>query len=64
MRSCFRGFDKDGSGSIDKEELAAALKESGSNLSDADVSRIIQLVDKDGSGTLDYEEFIAQVFGK
>jgi len=63
MRSVFRSFDKDGSGSIDHNELKAAMKEAGSNLSDADVDRIIKMVDKDGSGTLNYEEFIKEVFG-
>jgi Ca2+-binding EF-hand superfamily protein len=64
MRSCFRSFDKDGSGSIDAKELKAALKECGSNMSDEEVNRLIQLVDKDGSGSLNYEEFIAKVFGQ
>jgi len=64
MRSVFRSFDKDGSGTIDRTELETALKETGANLSPKELDRIIQLTDKDGTGTLDYEEFIAQVFGK
>jgi Ca2+-binding EF-hand superfamily protein len=64
MRNIFRAFDKDDSGTIDRAELTAALKESGAEISPAEIDRIIAMVDKDGSGTLDYEEFIAQVFGK
>jgi len=64
MRKCFRGFDKDGSGSIDREELRGAMREYNSDMPDTEVERLLQIVDKDGSGSIDYEEFIAQVFGK
>ena len=64
MRSCFRGFDKNGDGKIDSAELDQVFREMGKVLPKADLDRIIQLADKDSSGALDYEEFIAQVFGK
>jgi len=64
MRACFREFDVDSSGTIDAKELKEVINKCGSNLSDAEVARLVQLVDKDGSGTLSYEEFIAHVFGK
>jgi Ca2+-binding EF-hand superfamily protein len=63
MRSLFRSFDKDGSGSIDRAELDAVFKEMGKSFSDDELKRMIQLADKDASGTLEYEEFIAHVFG-
>jgi len=64
MRKCFRGFDVDGSGSIDRNELKNAMREYNSDMTDAEIDRLIQIVDKDGSGCINYEEFIAQVFGK
>ena len=64
MRACFREFDRDGSGSIEAKELKEVMKKCGSNLSDAEVTRLVQIIDKDGSGTVSYEEFIAHVFGK
>lgn len=64
MRQCFREFDRDGSGSIEASELKEVMNKSGSNLSDTEVARLVQIVDKDGSGTVSYEEFIAHVFGK
>jgi calmodulin len=63
MRSLFRSFDKDGSGSIDRSELDAVFKEMGKSFSEDELKRMIQLSDKDASGTLEYEEFISHVFG-
>lgn len=60
MRRCFREFDRDGDGTIDRAELGEALAKS--NLTAAEVDRIMALSDKDGSSRLSYEEFIAQVF--
>jgi Ca2+-binding EF-hand superfamily protein len=63
MRSLFRSFDKDGSGSIDRSELDAVFKEMGKSFTDDELKRMIQLADKDATGTLEYEEFIGYVFG-
>jgi len=64
MRSVFQGFDKDGSGKIDKNELKAVFAEMGKSFTDQELHRMIELADKDGSGTLEYEEFIAYCFGQ
>lgn len=64
MRSCFRSFDTDNSGSIDRKELQAVFAELGRTLSEEEVARLISLSDKDDSGTINYEEFIAEVFGQ
>lgn len=63
MRSAFRAFDKDGSGSIDRHELHAVLNEFRQTYSEADAARLIELGDTDNSGCLNYEEFIARAFG-
>jgi len=64
MRRCFREFDKDGSGSIDRSELRNAMREYNCEISEEEIDRLLQIVDKDESGSINYEEFIAQVFGK
>lgn len=63
MRSIFRKFDADNSGSIDRAELQNVLSEMGSQVSEADVERIIQLADQDGSQSLNYEEFVKELCG-
>jgi len=64
MRSCFRQFDTDGSGSIDAKELKQVFAEMGKAFTDAEMERMIGLADKDNTGTLEYEEFIKHCFGK
>lgn len=64
LRQCFREFDKDGSGEIDRQELKQVFAEMGKSFSDEELERMIGLADKDASGTMNYEEFIKQVFGK
>jgi calmodulin len=63
MRACFRSFDKNGDGTIDRNELDAVFRELGRVMPAEDLQRIIQLADRDGSGSLDYHEFVQQVFG-
>jgi len=62
MRQVFREFDVNGDGTISREELGNALQQS--NLSSAEVDRILQLADADGSSTISYEEFIEKVFSE
>jgi len=62
MRQCFRDFDVNGDGTIDRHELDKVFKSMGKNFSKAELDRMISLADKDKSGTLDYEEFVQKVF--
>ena len=64
VRNCFLGFDKDGNGHIDKNELDAVFQEMGKVLSEKDIARMMELIDKDKSGSIDYEEFTEYFFGK
>jgi len=64
MRSCFRQFDTDNSGSITADELKKVFEEMGKNFSMEEMERMIQLADEDNSGTLEYEEFIKKCFGR
>jgi len=63
MRGCFREFDVNGDGTIDRQELDSVFKSMGKHFSKEELDRMISLADKDASGTLDYEEFVKKVFG-
>jgi len=59
VQTAFRQFDKNGDGSIDKNELTSSLKSSGGNFSQKEIDVIFSAADIDGNGEIDYEEFIA-----
>ena len=52
-------FDKDGSGSIDVNELKDAMKALGIFIKKDELRVLMNKVDKDGSGAIDDEEFLA-----
>ena len=52
-------FDKDGSGSIDVNELKDAMKALGIYLKKDEVKAKMTKADKDGSGAIDEIEFLA-----
>ena len=64
MRRVFAMFDKDGSGSIDRDELKDVFAELGNHFPDTELTRMMSLVDTDNSGELEYEEFIRIVLGR
>jgi Ca2+-binding EF-hand superfamily protein len=53
----FNLFDANRDGSIDRDELAAALRATGEPVSDGHVSKLLEKYDTDGDGTLSREEF-------
>ncbi|CAL1262227.1 unnamed protein product [Larinioides sclopetarius] len=55
---CFRSFDTDRSGSIDKNELKSALTTFGYRLSDRFYSLLVQKFDSDGTSTIKFDDFI------
>jgi Ca2+-binding EF-hand superfamily protein len=57
FRETFDTIDVDGSGSIDGDELAAAvhLVGIGNDVSREDIDEIIAVYDEDGNGTIDFE---------
>ncbi|CAF0984736.1 unnamed protein product [Rotaria sp. Silwood1] len=55
---CFRRFDLDGSGSIDKYELKTALSSFGYRLSDRFYDLLIKKFDRTGRGTVAFDDFI------
>lgn len=60
MRAAFRLFDKDGSGTIEVEEIAAILGHKGSNEGEV-WSEVLREVDVNGDGEIDFEEFTAMM---
>jgi len=57
MRTAFRVFDKDGSGTVSREELRAILRAVGERRSEAELEAMLAAADVDGDGTIDYSEF-------
>lgn len=57
-RDSFIHFDKDGSGTIDKYELAKVLEAMGQSPSEEELFQIISKVDQDNSGEIDFVEFL------
>ena len=58
LTQLFRDYDKDGSGSIDRDELSAGLRALGLRLSREEVDGVMAYLDTDGGGDVDLEEFI------
>lgn len=57
-QKCFRSYDRDNSGSIDKNELKAALTSFGYRLSDRFYSILIRKFDRRGTGSVTFDDFI------
>lgn len=57
-QSCFRSFDRDNSGNIDKNELRTALTTFGYRLSENTIDTLIRKFDRYGNGTILFDDFI------
>ncbi|XP_066154114.1 programmed cell death protein 6-like [Euwallacea fornicatus] len=57
-QNCFRSFDRDNSGNIDKNELRTALTTFGYKLSEALMDTIMRKFDRLGNGTILFDGFI------
>ena len=55
---CF-SYNQDASGSIDEEELRAALLSMGIVTSESEVADMIRQADDDGNGQIEFNEFLA-----
>lgn len=60
LYKAFQYFDKDSSGYITRDELAAAMKEYGMG-DESSIKEIISEVDTDNDGRINYEEFCAMM---
>jgi len=57
-QQCFRGYDRDNSGSIDRNELKTALQSFGYRLSDQTNEMIVRKYDRQRRGTIVFDDFI------
>ena len=65
MRNCFRQFDTNGDGRIDRKELDAVFQQLGEHVTQEQLDRIIQHASHNtSSDSIDYEQFIELAFGK
>jgi len=59
LKRMFEAADKDGNGSLDREELKEALEALGFvATSDKDLDKIMKKADKDKNGVIDFDEFL------
>ncbi len=61
LKQAFALFDKDGSGSVDKDELMAALSKLGISNKNSALNKIMDDLDADKSGTVEVEEFVGMM---
>ena len=64
LQEAFELFDQDGSGTIDVQELKAAMRALGFNVQDEEIKRMISDVDKDGNMEIDFNEFKNMMTGR
>lgn len=57
-QNCFRSFDRDNSGNIDRNELKTALINFGYRLSDGIVDLLLRKYDRSGRGVIFFDDFI------
>lgn len=57
-QSCFKSFDRDNSGNIDRNELKTALQSFGYRISDGLVDVLIRKYDRFGQKTILFDDFI------
>lgn len=55
----FKRYDRDGSGSIDRQELARLLEALDEPLSEEELEIALEVVDSNGSGRISWDEFKA-----
>lgn len=48
-------FDKDGSGTISRDEIHQVMLSLGERLTEEEINEMLEVADKDGNGTIDCE---------
>jgi len=57
-QNCFRSFDRDNSGNIDKNEMKTALQTFGYRLSEQFYDLLMRKFDRSGRGVVNFDDFI------
>jgi calmodulin len=58
LRAAFQVFDRDGSGTINTEELKEVMKSIGESLTDEEIEDMMKEADKDGNGAIDCKNIL------
>ena len=58
IKQTFDLFDKDKSGSIDRQELGEVFQSLGQHYTDQELQEMIDEIDDDGSGVIEFAEFL------
>ncbi|KAH8686499.1 hypothetical protein BGZ61DRAFT_52921 [Ilyonectria robusta] len=58
LLDAFKVFDKDGSGTISRDEIRQVMLSLGERLTEEEINEMLKVADKDGNGTIDYNEFV------
>lgn len=61
LRAAFSYFDRDGSGTISRDELRQCLQSDDFTLKDDEIDNLLSGVDANDDGEVDYDEFIAMM---
>ena len=64
LRNAFSVFDKDGSGSVDRDEIKRIMVNLTEPMEEEDVDKIIKAFDTNGDGLVDYQEFCSGILEK
>ncbi|TVU15236.1 hypothetical protein EJB05_38745, partial [Eragrostis curvula] len=64
LKQMFNNMDTDKSGTITVEELKEGLRKLGSEISEAEVEKLVEAVDLNKSGSIDYTEFLTAMMNK
>lgn len=63
LKAAFSYFDKDGSGTISRDELRVCLQSDDFTLSEEQINELLNGVDANNDGQIDYQEFITMMKG-
>ncbi|CAH0002356.1 unnamed protein product [Clonostachys byssicola] len=58
LRDAFNVFDRDGTGTISRDELKNVMKSIGEHLTEDELDEMLKLADENGDGQIDYDEFV------
>ena len=63
LRECFDAFDKDHSGTIERNEIKEVCTQLGIDATKAEIDNLMSTADADGDGKISFEEFSNAVLG-
>eukprot|EP00931_Biecheleriopsis_adriatica_P093258 TRINITY_DN67000_c0_g1_i1.p1 TRINITY_DN67000_c0_g1~~TRINITY_DN67000_c0_g1_i1.p1 ORF type:complete len:176 (-),score=33.95 TRINITY_DN67000_c0_g1_i1:593-1120(-) len=58
IQSIFQKWDLDGSGTIERQELATVMFSLSTTMTESDIDNLLQAIDLDGDGVISFDEFL------